>query len=108
MGTWMSPDHLEDGPESRAELRVELLRIVRTQADRAQTRRGHDSLDELRKRCYSMLIRAAADGVIPRDADLQATSDLIAGAVWSRVVHGEDLDEVQAAAVVEAVLPDSA
>ena len=73
MGTWMSPDHLDDGPESRAELRVELLRIVRTQADRAQTRRGHDSLDELRKRCYSMLIRAAADGVIPRNAGHQAS-----------------------------------
>ena len=97
-----------DDPGSRAELRVELLRIVKTQADRAQTRRGHESLDELRKRCYAMLIRAAADDVIPRDADLQTAADLVAGVVWSRVVHGEDLSEAQAAAVVEAILPRSA
>lgn len=97
-------DAVEDDPGSRAELRVGLLRIIRVQADRAQTRRGHESLDELRKRCYSMLIRAATDEVIPRDADLQAAADLIAGAVWSRVVHDEDLSEVQAAAVVEAIL----
>ena len=97
-----------DSLDSRAELRVELLRIVRAQSDRAQTRRGHESLDELRKRCYSMLIRAAADGVIPRDSDLQATADLIAGAVWSRLVLGEEVSDAHAAAVVEAVLPQSA
>lgn len=104
----MNSDESIDDLDSRADLRVELLRIVRTQADRAQTRRGHESLDEMRRRCYSMLIRAAADGVIPREADLQASAELIAGAVWSRVVLGEQVSDAHAAAVVEAILPETA
>lgn len=104
----MTSDENIDDLDSRVDLRVELLRIVRTQADRAQTRRGHESLDELRRRSYAMLIRASADGVIPREADLQAVADLIAGAVWSRVVLGDEVSDAHAAAVVEAVLPHSA
>jgi hypothetical protein len=104
----VTSDESIDDLDSRAGLRVELLRIVRAQADRAHTRRGHESLDELRKRSYAMLIRASADGILPPDADLQAVADLIAGAVWSRVVLGEEISDAHAAAVVEAVLPHSA
>jgi len=101
----MPHDRTPQGLDSPDTSRLELLRLVRVQAERAHVRDGLDSIDDLRKRFYATMIRASSRGVIPRDVDLQAAADLITGAVWSRVVHGDHLSEARAAAVVEAILP---
>ena len=93
---------------TQPEVRAELVRLVRGQAARAQSFDEEGTLDRLRSSCYRTLIRACIEGVVPADTDLQASADLIAGAVWSRVVHGEEVTEAHAAAVVDAILPESA